>query len=196
MKVPPTLGLESFIILIAIPKDGKKCQCSHLVHHTTVYAAALLESGEKQDDQRCKANSASDDNCHVDPPIASADQWIVDNSLGWRGVLTQNLPRVVDYRRVLLERNCRGIRHRPRDPALSPLEVIDPTEPDFAARAVRIFRRDGFVLVRNVLSPRQLRNLREGAREVAMAILAKDPFRIGNRGSHRYMLDPMAKGSP
>ena len=144
-----------------------------------------LEADGEQQQQQCTPNSPLEQ-CRAPSSVASADQWIVDSKLGWRGLLTPKLPLVSDYRRLLLERNCRGMRRHPRDATLSPLDVVDPSEPDFAARAEKIFRRDGFVLVRNVLSPRQLRNLREGAREVAMAILAKDPYRIGNRGSHRY----------
>ena len=63
------------------------------------------------------------------------------------------------------------------------LEVLDPTEVD---RAVRIFNRDGFVVVRDALDAAQLAFLRAGVDEAVRGIVAHDPDRSGNRGSHRY----------
>lgn len=63
------------------------------------------------------------------------------------------------------------------------LEIVDPGDID---RAVRLFQRDGFVVVDNVLDPEQLALLREGAHAVAHEIIALDGDRRGNRGSHRY----------
>ena len=63
------------------------------------------------------------------------------------------------------------------------LEVLDPTEVD---RAVCIFHRDGFVVVRDALDAEQLAFLRAGVDEAVGGIVALDPDRSGNRGSHRY----------
>lgn len=63
------------------------------------------------------------------------------------------------------------------------LEIVAPEEIE---RAVQLFYRDGFVVVRDALTPAQLDFLRAGvAREVG-AILELDEARGGNRGSHRY----------
>jgi ectoine hydroxylase-related dioxygenase (phytanoyl-CoA dioxygenase family) len=63
------------------------------------------------------------------------------------------------------------------------LEVLDPSEVD---RAVRIFNRDGFVVVRDVLNAEQLAHLKAGVDAAVRDIIALDPDRSGNRGSHRY----------
>jgi ectoine hydroxylase-related dioxygenase (phytanoyl-CoA dioxygenase family) len=63
------------------------------------------------------------------------------------------------------------------------LEVLDPTEVE---RAVRLFNRDGFVVVRDALDAEQLAFLRAGVEEAVKEIIALDPDRSGNRGSHRY----------
>ena len=63
------------------------------------------------------------------------------------------------------------------------LEILDPDEVD---RAVRLFDRDGFVVVRDALDTHQTELLRAGVAEVADDIVALDPSRKGNRGSHRY----------
>ncbi len=63
------------------------------------------------------------------------------------------------------------------------LEILDPSEVE---RAVRIFRRDGFVVVRDVLDAEQIEMLRRGVDEVVDEIIALDPDRSGNRGAHRY----------
>lgn len=63
------------------------------------------------------------------------------------------------------------------------LEVLGPGEVE---RAVRIFHRDGFVVVRDALTPEQLATLRAVTDEVMAEIVALDPDRSGNRGLHRY----------
>jgi hypothetical protein len=63
------------------------------------------------------------------------------------------------------------------------LEVLDAHEID---RAVRIFDRDGFVVVRDVLTPEQIQFLASGVLEVVDEVIALDETRLGNRGSHRY----------
>jgi hypothetical protein len=66
---------------------------------------------------------------------------------------------------------------------LTGLEILEPTEIE---RAVRIFHRDGFVVIRDALTVDQTAFLRSGVREVANEIVALDADRGGNRGSHRY----------
>jgi ectoine hydroxylase-related dioxygenase (phytanoyl-CoA dioxygenase family) len=63
------------------------------------------------------------------------------------------------------------------------LEIVDPSD---VARAVQLFHRDGFVVVRDVLDEAQLDVLRRGVAEAVRDIVALDPDRSGNRGSHRY----------
>lgn len=63
------------------------------------------------------------------------------------------------------------------------LEILQPGN---IARTVELFRRDGFVVVADVLNDEQTRFLANGCREVAAEILALDSKRGGNRGSHRY----------
>jgi ectoine hydroxylase-related dioxygenase (phytanoyl-CoA dioxygenase family) len=63
------------------------------------------------------------------------------------------------------------------------LEVLDPSEVD---RAVRLFNRDGFVVVRDALTEEQLAFLKAGTDRAVRDIIALDPDGSGNRGSHRY----------
>lgn len=63
------------------------------------------------------------------------------------------------------------------------LEIL---EPDEVERATRIFHRDGFVVVANVLDDDQVATLRAAVEEVAAEIVALDPDGRGNRGAHRY----------
>ncbi|WP_293902617.1 phytanoyl-CoA dioxygenase family protein [Phenylobacterium sp.] len=63
------------------------------------------------------------------------------------------------------------------------LEVLEPCD---ARHAVDIFRRDGFVVIANVLDSARTEILARGCAEVAGEILALDDGRKGNRGSHRY----------
>ena len=63
------------------------------------------------------------------------------------------------------------------------LEILRPDEVD---AAVRIFRRDGFVVVRDVLTPDQVRFLRRGCEreaEVLVAMVPNDAIRSRNRYS-------------
>ncbi len=53
-------------------------------------------------------------------------------------------------------------------------------------RALELFRRDGFVVIADVLTPVQTAFLAAGCAEVAGEILALDERRGGTRGSHRY----------
>ena len=75
-------------------------------------------------------------------------------------------------RRNLLEHN-----------GMAGLEILSP---DAVGDAVRIFYRDGFVVVKDVLTPEQVAFLRAGCEREAAAITALDPERKGNRGPYRY----------
>lgn len=70
------------------------------------------------------------------------------------------------------------------------LEVLEPGEIE---RAVRLFRRDGFVVVRDALDADQTEMLERGVAEVVGDILALDADRTGNRGSHRYSFGGSSK---
>lgn len=63
------------------------------------------------------------------------------------------------------------------------LEIVAP---DNLARALELFRRDGFVVIANVLNDEQTAFLANGCSEIACEVLALDQSRNGNRGSHRY----------
>jgi ectoine hydroxylase-related dioxygenase (phytanoyl-CoA dioxygenase family) len=63
---------------------------------------------------------------------------------------------------------------------------LDIVEPGDARHAVELFRRDGFVVIANVLDSGQTEFLAKGCEAVAGEILALDDGRKGNRGSHRY----------
>lgn len=91
--------------------------------------------------------------------------------LGWKG-RDRDAPEVVAKREYLAANG--GLRG---------LEVLQPTEIE---RAVRVFNRDGFVVVENALTPDQTEFLRAGVVEVVDEIVALDGDRAGNRGSHRY----------
>jgi hypothetical protein len=63
------------------------------------------------------------------------------------------------------------------------LEVLTPGD---AKHAVELFRRDGFVVIADVLDSAQVEILAKGCATVAGEVLALDDGRRGNRGSHRY----------
>ena len=69
------------------------------------------------------------------------------------------------------------------DSGIKGLEILQTHEIE---RAVELFRRDGFVLIADVLDGEQTRFLANGCNEVAAEILELDKARGGNRGSHRY----------
>jgi Phytanoyl-CoA dioxygenase (PhyH) len=66
---------------------------------------------------------------------------------------------------------------------LKGLEILTPGDID---RAVQLFRRDGFVVIADVLTVDQTAFLAAGCHDVASEVLALDATRNGNRGSHRY----------
>ena len=81
-------------------------------------------------------------------------------------------PEIVEQREYLMANN--GIKG---------LERFRPDEID---DIVRVFRRDGFVVVSDVLDTSQVDFLKAGCDAVVDEILTLDPERLGNRGSHRY----------
>ncbi|MBL6691526.1 MAG: phytanoyl-CoA dioxygenase family protein [Pseudomonadales bacterium] len=100
------------------------------------------------------------------------------DQLGWVGADPDD-PKVVELRNYLEANN--GIKG---------LEVVSPDEVE---RAAQIFWRDGFVVVRDVLSPEQLDYMRAGCDRVIHEIMAMDRNRRGNRGSHRYSFGSASK---
>ena len=66
------------------------------------------------------------------------------------------------------------------------IKGLDILQPGDTKHAVDLFRRDGFVVIANVLNSEQTEILRNGCHEVVSDILALDEGRAGNRGSHRY----------
>lgn len=63
------------------------------------------------------------------------------------------------------------------------VEILDPGQVEEAAA---IFHRDGFVCVRDTLTPAQLQFAQAGAARVIQEQTDADPQRQGNRGHHRY----------
>ena len=66
------------------------------------------------------------------------------------------------------------------------IKGLDILQPGDTKHAVDLFRRDGFVVIANVLSSEQTDFLAKGCDQVAREILTLDDNRAGNRGSHRY----------
>ena len=63
------------------------------------------------------------------------------------------------------------------------IEMLEHYETD---RAAKIFLRDGFVAVRNVLVGDQFNQTKNASEKVIQQIIDKDPALAGNRGHHRY----------
>lgn len=91
--------------------------------------------------------------------------------VGWSDI-SRDDPAVVKLREHLSAHN--GIRD---------LEILNPTDIE---QAVKLFRRDGFVVIANILNSEQIEILANGCDEVIREILALDQDHQGNRGSHRY----------
>ncbi|WP_394763678.1 phytanoyl-CoA dioxygenase family protein [Phenylobacterium sp.] len=66
------------------------------------------------------------------------------------------------------------------------IKGLDILQPRDTTRALELFRRDGFVVIADVLNDEQVEILAAGCHAVAADILALDQDRSGNRGSHRY----------
>ena len=91
--------------------------------------------------------------------------------LGW-ATKPKDDPSVQALRSHLLQHN--GIKG---------LDVLSPKDIE---RAVARFRRDGFVVIADVLNSEQTEFLAAGCDEVAAEIVALDTENKGNRGTHRY----------
>ena len=99
------------------------------------------------------------------------DRATTPGPIGWVDA-DRNAPEIVELRDHLEANN--GI------------EGLELFTPDQIESIVRVFRRDGFVVVTDVLTPDQLDFLRGGCDEVVSELQAIDPEGHGNRGSHRY----------
>lgn len=97
------------------------------------------------------------------------------SALGWQGKYKHDSPEVAELRSQLAE-----------EAGIKGVEVVDPAEEGYAERAAAIFHRDGFVLVRDCLTPENLEKVRAGATHTIRSMVELDPLRVGNRGSHRY----------
>ncbi|MBT3425649.1 MAG: hypothetical protein HOJ61_06945 [Gammaproteobacteria bacterium] len=75
----------------------------------------------------------------------------------------------------------------------SGIHGLDICDPDELERAAKLFYRDGFVCVKEVLTADQLSFLRSGCDRVIKEMLDLDPARTGNRGSHRYSFGGASK---
>lgn len=73
--------------------------------------------------------------------------------------------------------------HLKTNSGIKGLEIVRPSDIE---RAVGLFRRDGFVVVADVLDEERTAFLANGCNEVAREVLKLDKDRGGNRGSHRY----------
>lgn len=93
------------------------------------------------------------------------------DSIGWHDSSPDD-PEVVELR-----------DHLDANGGITGIELVDPGDVE---RAVRIFRRDGFVVIRDALDVEQLASLKSAAEQLAGDIVDLDPERSGNRGSHRY----------
>ena len=97
--------------------------------------------------------------------------------LGWRGTYQHDSPEVTRLRETLEhEGGIQGLGS----------QIVDPATPSFAKQAASLFRRDGFVLVRDVLDRERVHRIKTGCDTVIREFLQHDPARIGTRGSHRY----------
>jgi ectoine hydroxylase-related dioxygenase (phytanoyl-CoA dioxygenase family) len=95
----------------------------------------------------------------------------VNTEIGWKDV-SKTAPEVNQLREHLAVNN-----------GLKGLEIVTTTE---LVQAVKLFHRDGFVVVADVLNDEQVDILAAGCREVVNEIVALDSDHQGNRGSHRY----------
>jgi len=90
-------------------------------------------------------------------------------------------PKVAAYRKFLEENNC-----------IKGLELLSPEDEDFVERAVRLFKRDGFVVVKDVLSAQKLQQMRNVTDGILGAIRSVDPTASAGGGAgglpHRYSI--------
>jgi hypothetical protein len=91
--------------------------------------------------------------------------------VGWSGK-SKNDPDVIKLKSHLEVSN--GIKG---------LEILGPNDID---EAVRLLKRDGFVVIGDVLNSEQIDMLASGCNDVIKEVFALDSDNQGNRGSHRY----------
>jgi len=84
----------------------------------------------------------------------------------------KNNPKIIELKNHLQAHN-----------GLKGLEILEANDIE---RAVKLFRRDGFVVVGGILDSEKIDILATGCKEVADEIIALDDSNKGNRGSHRY----------
>ncbi len=94
-----------------------------------------------------------------------------NSGIGWYAC-DRDDPQVMAQRKYLEMNN-----------GINGLEILEPGE---TARIVKLFRRDGFVIIGGILNSEQIDFLANGCDEVVREIVALDDRRTGNRGSHRY----------
>ena len=107
----------------------------------------------------------------AEPPLV-ADKTTLAGSVHELGWANADADAFAEQREYLATHN--GMRGLER---LQPTDIED---------AVRIFYRDGFVVIENALTEKQLAELKEASERVIREVLAMDKNRQGNRGSHRY----------
>ena len=80
--------------------------------------------------------------------------------------------------------------HMEENNGIPGLTVIDGQavleDDELAKRAAAIFHRDGFVAVSRALVGDDLTRMQEASDKQVREMMALDPYRVGNRGSHRY----------
>jgi ectoine hydroxylase-related dioxygenase (phytanoyl-CoA dioxygenase family) len=91
--------------------------------------------------------------------------------IGWSGK-SKDDPQVLELKTHLETNN--GIKG---------LQILGSNEVD---EAVSLFKRDGFVVIGDVLNSEQIDILASGCNEVINEVALLDPDNHGNRGSHRY----------
>ena len=104
-------------------------------------------------------------------------------SLGWRGDYSFGHPDVAALRSRLASLQSQRA---------SGLEIVDPHTEGFACRAAELLQRDGYAIVRDVLSPDIVAAVQAGLERIIRGVLTHDPLRTGNRGSHRYAITASA----
>ncbi len=75
------------------------------------------------------------------------------------------------------------IEHLSANNGIQDLTILTP---DDIEEAVKVFKRDGFVVIADVLDNAQVDQLAAGCNEVINEVVALDTENRGNRGSHRY----------
>jgi hypothetical protein len=128
----------------------------------------------------------------LETEAALEDPWSIDyDALGWHPRLPchYNDPDVGALREQLRAHGGCGMI-ADQTGHVEPIEIVDPVVPGYGARAAELLRRDGYVVIKDVLDEQRLQTVRQGVERVVRQIVARDPDRLGNRGSHRYTFGP------